>query len=114
MKSVFEILVQEILPAARSVIAKKLTSDYGLSQKQAAEKLGISQPAISQYNRNVRGSKLRSLNDNEEALKFLESLAKRIAENEIRPEDINNEFFELLKYVKAEIPPEKMTDLSSD
>jgi len=109
MKSVFEVLVQEILPAARALIAKKLTTDYGLSQKKVAEKLGISQPAISQYTRNIRGSKYHLLHENEDAIKFLDSLTKRIAENEIQPDMISQEFIELLKYIKPEMVDEKLT-----
>jgi len=107
MKSFFEMLVQDILPTARSLIAKKLISDYGLSQKQVAEKLGITQPAISQYNKSIRGIKYHLFQD-QEAKDFIDNLTKRIAENQITPEMLNYEFLELLKFVKPEIQKDRI------
>ena len=43
-----EIISQDFLPVLRSAIAKELAS-MGLNQKQVADILGISQPAVSQY-----------------------------------------------------------------
>jgi len=105
MKSLFELLVQDVLPTARSLIAKKLISDYGLSQKQAAEKLGISQPAISQYNKNIRGVK-NYLFQEKDATDFIDDLTKKIANNEVTTDKLNYEFLELMKFVKPDIERE--------
>jgi hypothetical protein len=40
------------------MIAKELTIEHGLKQKQAADKLGISQPAISLYSKKLRGTSI--------------------------------------------------------
>ena len=64
MKPVCEIIVQEILPSVRAMVAVKLTNTYGLSQEQAAVKMGTSQPAISQYKREIRGHKSRVFKQN--------------------------------------------------
>ena len=109
MKSFFELLVQDVLPSARSMIAKKLITNYGLSQKQAAEKLGISQPAISQYNKSIRGAK-HHLFQEKQASDFIETLTKRIADNEITPEMLNYEFLELLKFIKPEVETDKIME----
>jgi predicted transcriptional regulator len=38
-----------ILPIIRKEFAKSLIKDHGLSQRKAAEKLGINESAVSQY-----------------------------------------------------------------
>ena len=53
-KNFFDMMVQEVLPSVRALMARKLL-EHGFSQKQAAEKLGLTQPAISQYKRNLWG-----------------------------------------------------------
>ena len=50
-----EKMVHGVFPVARSLIAKKLTEVYGMSQTEAARKMGLSQPAVSQYRKDVRG-----------------------------------------------------------
>lgn len=44
-----EIIVWQILPALRRELARKLIQDFGLSQKEAAEKLGLTEAAVSRY-----------------------------------------------------------------
>ncbi len=56
MKPFCEAVVSGILPAVRAMVATKLVTDYGFSQTQAAKKMGVSQPAISQYKRSLRGA----------------------------------------------------------
>jgi len=50
-------VVQYALPAFRSLVAKELIKKYYFSQTIAAEKLGITQAAISQYVCSKRGAK---------------------------------------------------------
>ena len=44
-----EYIVWHELPVIRKEIAESMINDYGLNQRQAAKKLGISPAAISQY-----------------------------------------------------------------
>ena len=97
MKMPFELIVLEYLPAARALIAKKLVENYGLSQKEAAERLGVTQPAISQYKRNVRGYRNEIFRDNSNLVEKVEDLARRLSTNEIGMDIINVELFELFK-----------------
>ena len=55
MKTVCEIVVQDILPTLRAAIAKELIAGYSLNQGEVAKLLDVSQPAISQYLRQLRG-----------------------------------------------------------
>jgi predicted transcriptional regulator len=53
-----EIVVKSVLPALRALIAKELVETHGLKQVEAAEIMGITQAAISQYIRGERGAVL--------------------------------------------------------
>ena len=44
-----------LLPLIRKEFAKSLIKDHGLTQRKAAEKLGITEAAVSQYFSNKRG-----------------------------------------------------------
>jgi len=47
----------EKLPVIRSLITNEIINTFGLTQEQTAKKLGISQPAVSQYLAGLRGRK---------------------------------------------------------
>ena len=55
MKPLCEIVVSQVLPTIRAMVVKDLIKRYKLSQVDAAEKLGITQPAVSQYVSALRG-----------------------------------------------------------
>jgi len=50
-----EFIARYVLPAFRSLVAKDLVEKYGFTQVEAAEKLGTTQAAISQYLHSKRG-----------------------------------------------------------
>jgi uncharacterized protein len=55
MKIQCEESVWYILPIIRKEFAKSLIKDHGLTQRKAAEKLGLTESAVSQYISNKRG-----------------------------------------------------------
>ncbi len=57
LKSPCEIVIWYVLPSVRSELAKELIK-LGLSQKEAANRLGISEAAISHYIKGKRGKKI--------------------------------------------------------
>jgi predicted transcriptional regulator len=81
-------------------MAKRMIEKYGLSQKQAAQKLGISQPAVSQYKKELRGYKAGLIENNIHALKIIEELARKIAHGELTQQEASMEFCELCKYIR--------------
>ena len=91
MKCRCEVAVQDILPVARALLAKRLIDVYGLSQTEAAKKMGISQPAVSQYKKDIRGHRKESLSDNPRFLEIVDDIAKRLAEGSIKTEQIAGE-----------------------
>ncbi len=101
MKPVCEVMVLEILPGVRAMVARKLVEDHGFSQKVAAEKLGTTQPAISQYKRELRGHKLKIFKDVPRLIQMTESLARRTASGELSQEQISLEFCEICKFIRS-------------
>jgi predicted transcriptional regulator len=67
------------LPVIRKEIAECMISDYGLNQKQAAEKLGMTPAAVCQYLSKKRGN---TAIDNEELLKEISLSAERIIQDQ--------------------------------
>jgi hypothetical protein len=102
MKPACEIIVQYILPAIRAGVAKRLIEKYGLSQRQAAERLGTTQPAVSQYKKGLRGYKTGILKDNPRLLELIDSLASRSASGEISQDQLTLEFCNICRYLKSE------------
>ena len=101
MKPVCEIVVQEVLPSVRAMVALKLTKTYGLSQEQAARKMGTTQPAISQNKREVRGHKSSIFRHNPKLLELVEGMAEKVASGEMATQEITAEFCRICKYVRS-------------
>ena len=55
MKTPCEIIVWDIVPVIKKEFAKNLVKEFGLNQKQTAEKLGTTEAAISRYMSGKRG-----------------------------------------------------------
>jgi len=50
-----EVAVKSVIPALRALVAKELTQKYDMKQNDVANLLGVTQAAVSKYNRHVRG-----------------------------------------------------------
>ncbi len=91
MKNVMpqELEVWYLIPALRRELAKTFIKEYGLKQKKAAECLGITEAAISQYLKSKRGNEIKF---SEDAKKKIEEAAKEIME---KKKDIIEEIYSL-------------------
>lgn len=76
-----ETMVREIFPQIRSLIAKELTENLGFTQEEAALKMGISQPAISQYKKEFRASKTDILENNPRIMLIIKTAAKNLVKS---------------------------------
>jgi predicted transcriptional regulator len=61
-------LARKYLPGIRAEMVNRLVNDRGISQSDAARKLGITRAAISQYLSGKRGGKVADLSDEMSAL----------------------------------------------
>ncbi len=73
-----EVVGRYILPILRSMVAKELIDKYNFTQIEAAEKLGTTQAAISQYIHSKRGYK--GLSGFEQILPLIKATASDTAE----------------------------------
>jgi uncharacterized protein len=55
LKTPCEIIVWEILPVIRKELAKTLITEHGLTQRKAAERLGLTEATVSRYVAGKRG-----------------------------------------------------------
>ncbi|MBR2557413.1 MAG: helix-turn-helix domain-containing protein, partial [Methanobrevibacter sp.] len=76
MKPPCEIVVWYVIPAIRSELAKELLN-LGMRQKDVSELMDITQPAVSQYITDKRGSGIK-LDDN--VRKMVKEFAVELAE----------------------------------
>lgn len=92
-----ESVARHILPLYRSLVAKELLAKYHFTQAEAANKLGTTQAAISQYLNSKRGHK--GIPDYEEIAPLVQSaaveIAERIAKLEMDAEEFSDSFCEL-------------------
>lgn len=72
-----EVIGRYFLPVFRSLVAKELIEKYKFTQTGAAEKLGTTQAAISQYIHSKRGSK--AIEQFEGSLPKIQTIAIEIA-----------------------------------
>jgi predicted transcriptional regulator len=86
------------LPSLRAVLARKLVHEYGLSQTTVAERLGITQPAVSQYVKEKRG--MNKLLRNALVKKKVDSLCKQIAQNKIGPDKLPKKSCQVCKVIQ--------------
>ena len=101
MKTLCELMAVEVLPTVRALVARRLVEVHGFSQKQAAEKLGMTQPAISHYKRELRGYKTNIITNDQKLLKIIDSIAKRIATGEINQQDAALEFCDICRHMRS-------------
>ena len=99
MKPICEIVVNEVLPAVRSMLAKEL-KDSGMTQEQIADALGITQASVSYYLGKARGKNVKTLEKNAGLKKTLSATAKRIKENKA---DSALEFCGICKDIRKEV-----------
>ncbi len=89
--------VSDIFPVARSLIAKKLVDSYDFSQTKAARLMNISQPAVSQYKKNIRGAKTGDISESPGFMDIVNDIAKGLADGSIKPDHLSDEMCRLCK-----------------
>lgn len=95
-----EVAVKCLLPSVRAMIAKELTTKYGLKQAEAAKLLGISQPAISLYYRKIRGKAI-DLEKDPDIMKLIEDLAASVVKGTLTRKDFISMFCEICRVIRA-------------
>ncbi len=85
MKVFCQTLFNNAIPAAvKSIVTKELIETYGHTQEKVAEKLGITQAAVSQYYNGVRGKKVNEILSNAKLSEWIKKLTAEIASGNFR------------------------------
>ena len=84
MKPPCEIVVWYVIPAIRSELAKELLK-LGMKQKDVSEIMDITQPAVSQYITDKRGSGIKL---NEDVVDLIHKFAYELSEGEATKADL--------------------------
>ena len=100
MKPFCETIVQSILPAIRALVAKELMNKYKLTQQETATRLGISQAAISQYRRDIRGFKVKFLQKDKDVLNQIEIFSSKIATTNLNFMELHEELCSLCRMIR--------------
>ncbi|NWG10703.1 hypothetical protein HXY33_02985 [Candidatus Bathyarchaeota archaeon] len=95
-----EVATKCILPAVRAMIAKELMVTHNLKQAEAAKLIGVSQPAISLYNRRMRGKAIDLENDKEVGI-LIENFASLLIKGNISHKDFIPAFCEICRTIRA-------------
>jgi hypothetical protein len=92
-----ETIGKYVLPVFRSLIAEELVRNFNLTQVEAAEKLGTTQAAISQYLNSKRAHKsIEQLNDVLPKIKAMaHETATKLANSEMSADDLSADICEL-------------------
>lgn len=96
-----EIAVKTLIPSLKALVAREIVMVHGLRQEEAANLLGTTQPAISQYLSGVRGKALK-LEHNTRAISVISRIAKILVKSDAPPEKIMTEFCRACTIVRRE------------
>ena len=103
MRPPCEVVVRSVLPAFRSLVARRLIENFQFSQVKAAKKLGTTQASVSNYLYSKRGNKLvKQLENAPKVQKIVDELAQGIAEEKISAFDSMLQFCNLCEAIRAE------------
>ena len=98
MKPPCEVVVWYVIPAIRSELAKELLN-LGMRQKDVSELMDITQPAVSQYITDKRGSGIK-LND--DVRKMVQDFARELAEGKATKAELIGRTCFICKHVETE------------
>lgn len=114
MELACEVFVNELLPAIRAIVARDLIEKYDLTQREAARRLDMTQPAISQYKNKLRGRKTKILENSSKVSEKINSLVKGVAKQEIEPEERESILCDICKEAVGEFISRQISCDSSE
>ncbi len=101
MRPPCEEISKNVLPAIRVILVKDLTDRHKLNQVEVAKRLGITQPAVSQYLRSLRGtSHTKALLKRSDLMKSIRKLSDAIASGKARGIRIAEMYCEICKVLR--------------
>jgi uncharacterized protein len=102
MKPFCEIIVADIMPAIRSLITNELVKTYNLSQVEVSRKLGITQPAVSQYLSALRGTNVKIIQSDDDVMSMISKLSKDISSGDVEPKFMHRGLCAICKKIRED------------
>jgi uncharacterized protein len=98
-----EIEARSLIPAIRSLLARKLTTEYDLKEEIVAKVLGVTQAAVSNYVRGTRGDTqlMLRLSSTPNIMVMIEDIARDLATNKLYTPSSMAKFVELCIYMRS-------------
>jgi hypothetical protein len=81
-------------------MARELMNNYHLKQQQVADLLGITQPAVSQYIREARGTKVRVMEKHKKLMDMIDDLASDLVNEDLKPKEFQQRVCDICRYIK--------------
>ena len=94
-----ELAVRVVVPSLRALVAKELTRTYFLKQQEIASALGVTQSAVSQYVRSVRGKTL-DLDGIAPIGRIVKETAESVSKNEASAAYINRQYCQACRLIR--------------
>lgn len=106
-------IVKYLLPAIRAKLARELVYNHNFMSKRAAQVLGLSEGAISQYLSSKRGGKgLDFLENSDDAQKVIDEIIAKIVSGDFDFEEEINYLCDLCKVYRDDL--EKSAEVDKD
>ncbi|MBI3190312.1 hypothetical protein HYZ41_01260 [archaeon] len=86
-------LIAELMPSLRAEIARELVNFYKVTQTDASKMIGMTQPAISQYVRQLRGK----ASFDSETRKEISALCSKLVNENIDKSALKNELYNICR-----------------
>jgi len=101
MKPFCETVVQSVVPGVRALLSRELMDKHGMTQQETANRLGITQAAVSQYRRSLRGFNIRILENNEDIMKEIAKFAQRLSKSPVDAVEGHMSFCDICRIIRS-------------
>ena len=97
-----EIEAKSLIPAVRSLLARKLTKEYNLREEIVARVLGVTQAAVSNYIRGTRGDTqlMLRLSSTPQVMLMIDDIARDLATDKLYTPSTMAKLVELCNYMR--------------
>lgn len=89
MRTYCESVILDFMPGIKAMIARSLLEKHGMTQSEVAKRMKTTQPAISYYKRELRGTKVKLLQRNSKINEFVNDVAGRVSSGTIKFIDVS-------------------------
>jgi len=94
-----ELASKSVIPAIRALIVKRLVEEYDMTQQEAANLLGVTQPAVSKYLHQKRGAAIR-LGGIKEIQQATSEIADLVSTHKAQPTEVMSKIEAACEYVR--------------